>query len=102
MPVWDLVNRILEAAGKPPITGTVPYWLAYAGAAAIEEIYHSLKIDREPPMTRFVVRELATSHWFNISAARRDFGYAPSVTIEEGLQRLGAWFRTQSLTSAVH
>jgi nucleoside-diphosphate-sugar epimerase len=98
IPVWDLVNRILEAAGKPPITGTVPFWLAYAGAAAMEEAYRTLKIDREPPLTRFVVRELATSHWFDISAARRDFGYAPSVSTEEGLHRLGTWLRTQRST----
>jgi nucleoside-diphosphate-sugar epimerase len=95
MPVWDLVNRILEAAGSPPITRTVPFWVAYAGAAAIEEVYRTFKIDREPPMTRFVVRELATSHWFDLTAARRDLGYSPAVSIEEGLQRLGAWLRSQ-------
>jgi nucleoside-diphosphate-sugar epimerase len=39
-------------------------------------------------MTRFLARELATAHWFNIAAARRDLGNAPSVTIEEGMRRL--------------
>jgi hypothetical protein len=28
-------------------------------------------------MTRFVAAELAKDHWFDISAARRDLGYAP-------------------------
>jgi nucleoside-diphosphate-sugar epimerase len=44
-------------------------------------------------MTRFVARELATAHWFDISAARRDLGYAPRVSTAEGLERLAAWLR---------
>ncbi len=39
-------------------------------------------------MTRFLARELSTAHWFNIEAARRDLGYQPRVSIDEGLQRL--------------
>ena len=39
-------------------------------------------------MTRFLARELSAAHWFNIAAARRDLGYQPSVSIEEGMQRL--------------
>jgi nucleoside-diphosphate-sugar epimerase len=39
-------------------------------------------------MTRFLARELSSAHWFNIAAARRDLGYQPSVSIEEGMERL--------------
>jgi len=42
-------------------------------------------------MTRFVAKELATAHWFDISAARRDLGYQPQVTLDEGLVRLQKW-----------
>ena len=45
-------------------------------------------------MTRFVARELATAHWFDISAARRDLGYVPEISIDEGLLRLRKWFLT--------
>lgn len=93
MPVWDLVNRILAAAGLPPVTRTVPAWAAYAAGAACEGVYRTLRIASEPPMTRFVARELATAHWFDLSAARRDLGYQPAVSIDEGLRRLGEWLR---------
>ena len=49
----------------------------------------------EPPLTRFVVRELATAHWFDITAARRDLGYEPKVSLEEGLRRLSNWFHNK-------
>jgi len=39
-------------------------------------------------MTRFLAKQLSTAHWFDISAARRDLGYKPKISIEEGLKRL--------------
>ena len=39
-------------------------------------------------MTRFVADQLSTSHWYDITAARRDLGYDPKVSIEDGLRRL--------------
>ncbi len=41
-------------------------------------------------MTRFLARELSTAHWFNIAAARRDLGYEPRVSMEEGVRLLEA------------
>jgi nucleoside-diphosphate-sugar epimerase len=90
MPTWELVNRILEAGGVPPVTRRVSPWLAYAVGATLETVYAVLWPDAEPPMTRFVASELATSHWFDLTAARRDLCYVPRVTIEEGLGRLRA------------
>jgi nucleoside-diphosphate-sugar epimerase len=50
-----------------------------------------LGLKGEPPITRFLAEELATSHWFDISAARQELGYQPRVSVEEGLKRLKAW-----------
>ena len=72
------------------MTKAVPAWLAYAGGAALEAVYGVMHRRDEPPMTRFVARELATAHWFDLTAARRDLGYEPRVTTEEGLKRLAA------------
>jgi len=55
----------------------------------LETIHRLLKRPGEPRMTRFLAEELATSHWFDISAARRELGYIPVVSMEEGLRRLG-------------
>jgi nucleoside-diphosphate-sugar epimerase len=93
LPTWDLVNRILAAAGLPPVTRAVPERLAWLAGAACEILYGVFSPDREPPMTRFLARELATAHWFDLSAARRDLGYVPHVSIDEGLARLGLWLR---------
>ena len=91
LPVWDLVNGILAAAHLPPVGRAVSPGVAYAAGAVCEGVYRLLGIKSEPPMTRFVARELSTAHWFNLDAARRDLGYVPRVSTEEGLRRLEAW-----------
>lgn len=90
-PIWDIVNAMLTAAGVSPITKTVPEPLAFAAAALYESVYRLCGIKSEPALTRFLVSQLATAHWFDISAARRDLGFKPQVTIEEGLRRLGEY-----------
>ncbi len=93
LPLWDLINRILAAADLPPVDRTIPTSLAFA-AGAILELWHGVfRLAGEPRMTRFLARELSTAHWFDLTAARRDLGYAPSVSLEEGLRRLQASFR---------
>jgi nucleoside-diphosphate-sugar epimerase len=87
-PLWDLVNRILRAARLPPVTRTIPPTLALVAGRICEALAHGLRLENEPPMTRFLARELASAHWFNITAARRDLDYRPSVSIEEGMRRL--------------
>ena len=65
---------------------------SYAIGALCEGLWHTLPLKGEPPMTRFVAEQLATPHWYDISAAQRDFGYVPKVSVAEGLKRLGAWW----------
>ncbi|MFH1417582.1 MAG: NAD-dependent epimerase/dehydratase family protein [Planctomycetota bacterium] len=89
--VWELVNGILSAAGLPPVTRSIPRGIALAAGACLETAYRLVGAKSEPRLTRFLVRELSTAHWFDISAARRDLNYEPKVSIEEGLRRLREW-----------
>ena len=90
--VHRIVNDMLAAAGVPPVRGSVPYPLAYAAGAILEPVWKLLRLDGEPPMTRFLAEQLSTPHWYDISAAARDIGYVPDVSIDEGLRRLAAWW----------
>ena len=91
LPIWDVVNRILDAGGLPPVTRTLSPSLAYTIGTILEKVYGLLKLKGEPRMTRFVAKELSTSHWFDLSAAKNDFGYQPEVTFDEGIERLREW-----------
>jgi nucleoside-diphosphate-sugar epimerase len=94
IPLWEMVNRILSAADIPPVTRSISPGVAYTIGCMCEGLWGLLRLSGEPPMTRFVAHELASAHWFDISAARRDFGYDPEISIDEGLLRLRKWLLT--------
>ncbi len=88
--LWDFLNRILKDNGLPPVTKSVPVGLAKFAGWALETLYKILWLPGEPSMTRFVANQLSTSHWYDISAAKRDLGYVPLVSTEQGLMSLTA------------
>ena len=90
LPVKEIVNRLIACAGLPPCNQHIPSTIAYAIGALMELAYSVLPLKGEPLLTRFVVSQLSTAHWFNLSAAKRDLGYRAEVSITEGLARLTA------------
>jgi nucleoside-diphosphate-sugar epimerase len=91
--LWDWINELLRGVGIPELTKHVPLGVAYAAGGVLEALWRVLPLKGEPPMTRFVAKELATDHWFDISAARRDLGYAPRVSMAAGTAELIAHLR---------
>lgn len=91
MPLWALARGFLEAGDVPVVTRSINPGVAYVIGWVLETVYGMFWPDEEPPLTRFVAREMATAHWFDLTAARRDLGYEPRVSIDEGLRRLRRW-----------
>jgi nucleoside-diphosphate-sugar epimerase len=85
--LWDFINDVLQRAGLPAVTRTVSAGTAWRIGSALELAYRLLRLRGEPPMTRFMASQLSTSHWYDMSAATRDFGYDPQISLEEGLRR---------------
>ncbi|GAA4094870.1 NAD-dependent epimerase/dehydratase family protein [Actinomadura miaoliensis] len=93
----EWTNALLEAAGLPPVTRRLPKRPVAAAAWLTECAYRLPGVRGEPPLSRFLVSQAATAHWFDISAARRDLGYRPHVSTAEGLARLAAHLRRSPL-----
>ena len=89
-PAREIVNGLLQAAGAPLVTKSLPFAAAFAIGAACEAAWTVLPLAGEPPLTRFLAEQLSTTHWYDMAPATRDFGYLPKVTIAEGLRRLAA------------
>jgi 2-alkyl-3-oxoalkanoate reductase len=84
----DMINRLLDCAGLPPEHRRIPYPVAFVVGALMEAAWTLLPLRGEPLMTRFLAEQLSTAHWYDISAAARDFGWRPRVSLEEGFGRL--------------
>ncbi|MDD4973544.1 MAG: NAD-dependent epimerase/dehydratase family protein [Bacteriovorax sp.] len=89
--LWDFTNTILTKAGHPIVTKKMTLKKAYAIGFMIECFLKFFRIyNVHPPMTRFVALQLAKSHYFSHHNLEADLGYGPSISIEEGINRLFA------------
>jgi len=95
--LWPWINQLFSHLDIAPVRAKIPFAVAYGLGALLEGCYTLGWKSGEPPMTRFVAEQLARSHYFSIDRARRDLGYQPLVTHEEGLRRTVAWLKTMPL-----
>lgn len=86
--LWDFINQVLGLAKVEPVIRSVGLESAYRQGWLFEKTFKLAGIQRPaPPMTRFVAINFGKSHYFSHEKAKRDFGFSPVVSIEEGLQR---------------
>ncbi len=90
--LWWFINQILAVADLPPVRQSISSARAYLVGFVFETMYRILRRPEEPPMTRFVARQLSRSHWYDLTAARKELGYVPRVSVAEGLNRLREYF----------
>lgn len=94
--LWPWIDDMLGRLGAPPVRRTIPLGAAQLLGSLLEWLYRLARLPGEPPMTRFLAAQLGTSHWYDIAAARRDFGYQPEVSVAEGMERVvAAWPKNQ-------
>ncbi len=93
---WKWIDEILALVDLQPVTKTLSLKSADRIGCLCEFAYRALHRTGEPPMTRFLASQLSTSHWFDISAAKRDFGYEPRIATAEGMRRLADWLRNSA------
>jgi nucleoside-diphosphate-sugar epimerase len=61
--------------------------VALLAATAAETVWRTCRLTSDPPLTRFLVEEMSTDHYFDIGAARRELGFEPSCTVWEATER---------------
>jgi nucleoside-diphosphate-sugar epimerase len=85
---WEWMDQLLALAGLTPTPKRMSLRAASCLGAVMEAVCRIVPGLGEPPMTRFLAAQLGRSHFFDISRARRDFGYEPRVSTAEGMRRL--------------
>jgi nucleoside-diphosphate-sugar epimerase len=85
------VARTAKVAGVPPPRVRLPVWPFWLAGAACEAVCAPFGI--APPIYRRRVDFFRKSRAFDISRARRELGYRPRVSLDEGLRRTLEWYR---------
>ena len=89
----DLVAITATEANVPPPRLHLPVWPFWIAGAACEAICAPFGI--EPPLYRRRVDFFTKSRAFDISRARAELGFAPSIGSRDGIRRTLAWYRQQ-------
>ncbi len=87
----ELTVLIAEEAGVAPPRLHLPVWPFWLAGAACEALCAPFGL--EPPIYRRRVDFFTKSRAFDISRARAELGYAPAVTLREGIRRTLEWYR---------
>lgn len=100
-PIAELLGAICDAAGAPRPSRRVPLRLAAAAGSVVQTtwaINDRLRPDHQggdPPMTRFLVEQMSTAHWFDQRHTRRVLQWEPRVSLDEGFEELRRYYRDQ-------
>jgi nucleoside-diphosphate-sugar epimerase len=101
-PVAEMLAAVCRSAGVRVPTRHVPVQLARVGGSAVESLW-ALRArfaptgpaQEDPPLTRFLVEQLSTAHWFDQRLTRDVLHWQPRVSLDEGLAELQRWYATR-------
>jgi nucleoside-diphosphate-sugar epimerase len=93
LPIEDLVLEIARVLGREVEIRHLPFWPAYAVAAAVELACKPFPV--EPPIFRRRLDWFRQNRAFDIGRAKRELGYAPRVGLADGLRMTAEWYRAE-------
>lgn len=91
--IEELVKKTARALGVPVKTPHYPIWPLIIAGHVCEKVCKPLRIT--PPIFPRRVDWYRQNRAFDISKAKRELGYQPSVDLDEGLKRTAAWYRSE-------
>jgi nucleoside-diphosphate-sugar epimerase len=91
----ELVAAVAKAVGRNPPRGSIPLWPVILAAKACETICRPLRL--EPPLHMRRLDFFMYDRGFTAARAAREIGFVPKVSLEEGLARTAAWYRSKGL-----
>jgi nucleoside-diphosphate-sugar epimerase len=97
-------RRFIEAAAdgagvpKPFLLG-VPLWTSRFTAWWMEGLWRGIGAKSAPPLTQGRLKFLGLNLDFSIEKAKRELGYTPRVSFDEGMRDTTEWYRRQAETA---
>lgn len=89
------IDGIATGLGIAKPTRSVPLWAARMAAFALERVARARGAKEPPKLTQARLKFLGLNLDFSIARARRELGYAPKYTFDQGLAETLAWYKQQ-------
>lgn len=84
----SFLTRLLATRGVQPDDRGVPFGIAWTMAGIMGAVWRLLRLKGEPPLTRQMLRLMGKDFTVDISRARKELGYGPVLSPEDGLRMM--------------
>jgi len=91
----DMLRLLFSKFNIPLQPKYIAYSTAFRLAHTMEWFYRLFRIQKEPLLTRYTVSVLGKSQTLNITKAKNELGYNPSISVKEGLDLFIKWWEEQ-------
>ncbi len=97
--IGELLGDMCAAAGVQRPQRHLPVGLALTAGSVVQSLWPIRRLlsgsgaDADPPLTRPVVEQLSTAHWFDQRHTREVLQWSPRVSLDQGLAELARWYR---------
>ncbi|MEA1959593.1 MAG: NAD-dependent epimerase/dehydratase family protein [Chloroflexota bacterium] len=91
----DFINSMARATGKSDFRLQVPLSVVYASAAVMEFWGRLIKSKDAPFLTRSDLKFVRDGMYIDSSKARKELGWQPKTSIEEGCRQYVEWRKSQ-------
>ncbi len=95
LPLNELVELIGKILGKKVSKFHIPHFPVYIASWLCEVICRLFGI--EPPLFRRRLDFFTKDRAFDISKAKKELGYSPGTSLEEGLSKTAEWYKKEGL-----
>jgi nucleoside-diphosphate-sugar epimerase len=91
----DFINSMAKATGKSEFRIVIPLGVVFASAAVMEMWGRLIRSEDAPFLTRSDIKFVRDGMYIDSSKARKELGWQPKISIEEGCRQYVEWRKTQ-------
>ncbi len=93
----DYLDRLADGLGRRRPWIDIPSRVALPMAGAFESVHRNLRLPGSPILTRHAVLLLSRNQEYNSEKAKRDFGFRPEISFDEGMGRTIEWLKREGM-----
>ena len=91
----QFAQAMVKARGGRKVWGRVPFSVAYVWCYLMELIARLLRTKQMPFLNRYFILQLNQECHLDASKARRELGWVPQISLEEGTRQYVQWRRAE-------
>lgn len=92
------IENLFQDLNINPKFKKIPLLIAHTVSAGLEIWHEIFNKNTEPVLTRYAVKVLSEDRVLNIDNAKKILGYKPIISMQEGLKKFVAWWKTHDHT----